>query len=314
MPTITQLEYIIAVDTYRHFGTAAQKCYVTQPTLSMQIKKAEEELGIIIFDRSKQPVIPTDAGDAIVSQARIIIREMQRLDELISDYKNEVSGKLRLGIIPTLAPYLLPLFIGNLIRKYPKINIQVKELQTDEIADALKNDLLDVGIMVTPLKEHNIHELPLFYEEIKLYLHREHELNVKYKAQIPSDAVGNSNMWMLSEGNCFRNQMINLCSTTDLSPKSSFLPFEYEGGSLESLKRLVDREGGFTLLPELSVNDSDLSQIKSFSAPQPLREVSLCYVRNFAKIKILELLREEIINAVPSNMLNATRGQVVEWR
>ena len=176
MPTITQLEYIVAVDTYRHFGIAAQKCYVTQPTLSMQIKKAEEELGVILFERSKQPIIPTDIGIPIIEQARVILREMQRIDDIIANFHNEVSGSLRLGIIPTLAPYLLPLFVGSLIRKYPKINLIVKEMTTADIKSALQNDLLDVGLLVTPLQEPSIYEMPLFYEEIKLYLHPEHQL------------------------------------------------------------------------------------------------------------------------------------------
>jgi LysR family hydrogen peroxide-inducible transcriptional activator len=313
MPTITQLEYIIAVDTYRHFGEAAQQCYVTQPTLSMQIKKAEEELGVMIFDRSKQPVIPTDVGAALISQARIILRETNKLKEIVDSFQNEVSGGLRIGIIPTLAPYLLPIFVGKFIRKYPNIKLQVKELYTEEILSALKNDTLDVGILVTPLQEQSIRYIPLFYEEIKIYIHPEHHFHQDYKNFVPSEALEGTDLWMLNEGHCFRNQMINLCQFRQDQPLKALLPFEYESGSIEALKRLVDKEGGFTLLPELALPEEDES-IKSIGPSTPLREVSLAYVRNFAKIRLLELLKEEIIASLPKEMLNDQRGQVVEWQ
>ncbi len=317
MPTLTQLEYIVAVDTYRHFGEAAQKCFVTQPTLSMQVKKVEEELGVIIFDRSKQPVIPTDIGDTIIAQARIVLREMQRVSELIGDFRNEVSGSLRMGIIPTLAPYLLPVFIGDFLRKYPKINLQVRELPTEDIVQALENDLLDLGILVTPLRQPSIREIPLFYEEIKLYIHPQHELAKNYtEAGVSIEALQNCRFWLLKDGHCFRNQMINLCSISETSPSDRYfqLPFEYESSSFEALQRLVDKEGGFTLLPELAIPQQEgTAKILSLNST-PLREVSLVYVRNFAKIKLLELLKEAILEAIPPHLLQKTRGQLVEWK
>lgn len=313
MPSLTQLEYIIAVDTYRHFGEAAQKCFVTQPTLSMQIKKAEEELGVTIFDRTKQPVIPTDVGIAIIEQARTILRETGRLQEIVSSFQNEVNGSLRLGIIPTLAPYLLPVFIGRFIRKYPNIKLQVRELFTDEMTTALKNDTLDVGILVTPLIDRSIRTIPIFYEEIKIYIHPDHKFHKDYKSEIPSDALIGEDLWLLNEGHCFRNQMINLCKFRQDAPSKALLPFEYESGSIEALKRLVDKEGGFTLLPELALPQKQ-DNIKSLGPAPPLREVSLAYVRNFAKTRLLELLKEEIIDSLPQEMLNPQRGQVVEWQ
>ena len=176
MITLTQLEYIVAVDTYRHFGKAAESCFVTQPTLSMQIKKLEEDLQIIIFDRSKQPLIPTDVGVRVVEQARIILKETEGINNIIKDHKNLVSGMLRIGIIPTLAPYLLPLFIGHYKRKYPNIYIKVIEQTTDKIINLLNRDLIDVGILVTPLKEGKIIEKPVFYEEMMVYVNPENKL------------------------------------------------------------------------------------------------------------------------------------------
>jgi len=311
MPTITQLEYIVAVDRERHFGLAAKRCFVTQPTLSAQIKKAEELLGILIFDRSKQPILPTDVGEQVIQQARIILRERQRLEQLIADFQNDISGQLRIGILPTIAPYLLPFFVGNFTRKYPKINLVIKERTAKQIVADLQNDLLDVGLMITPLKEDSIKERPLFYEEIQLYVHPEHKFSKN--GRVAPNLLNKENMWLLSQGHCFRNQVTNLCTLPQETLTKKRLPFEYEGGSLEALQRLVDKEGGFTLLPELATPNS-AKNVRSLQAPVPLREVSLVYIRNYAKIKLLELLEQQIIAAIPEHMLLKERGQVIEWK
>src|SRR5687768_8393452 len=168
--TFTQLEYIIAVDTHRHFAKAAKQCFITQPTLSMQIQKLEEELGSKIFDRSKQPVIPTEIGEEIVRQARIIIHETKMIHELIRDRDGVLQGELRIGIIPTLAPYLLPMFLQPFLTAYPGIRIRVKEMTTDIIVEKLKAGRIDVGLLVTPLQDNGIREHPLFYEELVAYV------------------------------------------------------------------------------------------------------------------------------------------------
>ncbi|NLO03785.1 MAG: LysR family transcriptional regulator, partial [Bacteroidales bacterium] len=176
MVTLTQLEYIIAVDTYRHFGRAAEACSITQPTLSMQIKKLEEDLETIIYDRSIQPLIPTDVGRRIIDQAKVVVNEAEEVINIIKDHKNQVSGQLRIGIIPTLAPYLLPLFIGKYKKKYPNIQIKIVEQTTENIVINLNKDLIDVGILVTPLKEEKIIEKPVFYEEMLIYVNPENKL------------------------------------------------------------------------------------------------------------------------------------------
>lgn len=145
MITLTQLEYIVAVDEYRHFATAADNCFVTQPTLSMQIKKLEDDLGVIIFDRSRQPVVPTDIGQKLIAQARAVLASTQRIKEIINEEKQEVAGTLKIGIIPTLAPYLLPIFIGDYIRRYPAVKVEVEELVSEEIIKRLKRDTLDAA-------------------------------------------------------------------------------------------------------------------------------------------------------------------------
>jgi DNA-binding transcriptional LysR family regulator len=177
MITLTQLEYIVAVDTYRHFGRAAENCFITQPTLSMQIKKLEEDLEIIIFDRSRHPLMPTDVGQRIVDQARIVLKQSEEINNIVKDHKNQVSGLIRIGIIPTMAPYLLPIFIGNYKRKFPNIFIKVVEENTDNIVKLLQKDLIDVGILATPLNEDKISEKPIFYEEMLIYANPSHPLH-----------------------------------------------------------------------------------------------------------------------------------------
>ena len=313
MITLTQLEYIVAVDTFRHFGRAAEHCFITQPTLSMQIKKLEEDLEVVIFDRSKQPLIPTDVGIRIIEQSRIILQETERVNNIVKDHKDLISGELKIGIIPTLAPYLLPLFIGNYKRKYPNILITVEELTTESIVDHLNRDLLDVGILVTPLKEDRINERPIFYEEMMLYVHKDHPLHNKAEVRIKDISV--PEIWLLSDGHCFRHQVINLCSFK--GSHNEDLPFHFEAGSLETLMNIIDKEGGITLIPELASLEMSTERslhVRAFDDITPLREVSLVYSRHFAKNKLVELLWREIVNSMPPSLLNKDRGTIVDWK
>ncbi|MEN7546770.1 LysR substrate-binding domain-containing protein [Rapidithrix thailandica] len=313
MVTLVQLEYVIAVDTYRHFATAAEKCFVTQPTLSMQLKKLEEELGIIIFDRSKQPVIPTDIGKAVIKQARSVLSEVRKLHDTIDFFQQKISGELKIGIIPTLAPYLLPRFIGDFVKTYPDLKVHIKELLTEEIVEYLHKDLIDVGILVTPLHEDGIIAKPMFYEGIQVYPHPEHRF--ANQSQVNMAEIADPEIWLLNEGHCFRNQVLNLCSYLNLQQHS--LPIEYASGSLDTLIKLVDKEGGFTLLPELAVEDLPINkrvQVKTFIDSFPLREVSLVYARSFVKEKLIGILEQAIQQSIPEPMLSANRGTLVEWQ
>ncbi|MGB0522723.1 MAG: LysR substrate-binding domain-containing protein [Flammeovirgaceae bacterium] len=312
MISLIQLQYIVAVDTYRHFATAAEKCYITQPTLSMQIKKLEEELGVKVFDRSKQPVIPTDIGTKIIQQARIILNETHKIDDIISTYTDKVAGELRIGIIPTLASTLLPLFIGEFARIYPEVNLKVTEQQTAVLVEQLKQEVIDVAIAVTPIQDDEIKERPIFYEEIKVYTHPEHQIFAS--KEVPLKTLSEPGMWLLSQGHCFRDQVLNLCSMQEQADGNS--PFEYTSGSLDTLKKLVDVEGGFTLLPDLFLDDLPQEQqdrIKKIANYRPVREVSLIYTRNFAKQKLLDTLHQHITTYIPNKMLKAD-GNVVEWK
>ena len=313
MITLTQLEYIVAVDTYRHFGKAAEACFITQPTLSMQIKKLEEDMEIIIFDRSKQPLIPTDIGQRIIEQARIVLKQAEEITNIVKDHKHQVSGMLRIGIIPTLAPYLLPIFIGEYKKKYPNIFIKVTEATTENIVKLLNKDLIDVGVLVTPLKEEKIIEKPVFYEEMLIYANSSHKLH--NQKEITLQDIATPEIWLLSDGHCFRDQVINLCSY--LGTTDSQLPFHFEAGSLETLMNIVDHEGGLTLIPELAkatMSKKRAYNVKHFTSIKPLREVSLVYSRHFAKHKLINLLWNVMREAVPKELQEAERGTIVEWR
>jgi LysR family hydrogen peroxide-inducible transcriptional activator len=241
MVSLIQLEYIVALDTYRSFSLAADKCFVTQPTLSMQVKKMETDLGITIFDRTKQPIVVTDIGRVIVDQARLVLSESKKIEELIQLSKNTLTGELKIGVIPSIASYLLPKFLGNLARKHPGIKISVQELLTEEIVENLRTEKIDVGILVTPLEHAGIIETPLFYEKILLYMNASQEF-AKLDG-IKLSQINTDNLWLLSQGHCFRNQVINLCKMKD---GNNALPFEYESASIETLIKFVDKEGGFT--------------------------------------------------------------------
>jgi LysR family hydrogen peroxide-inducible transcriptional activator len=313
MITLTQLEYIVAVDTYRHFGRAAENCFITQPTLSMQIKKLEEDLEIIIFDRSRHPLLPTDVGQRILDQARIVLKQNEEINNIVKDHKNQVSGLIRIGIIPTMAPYLLPIFIGNYKRKYPNIFIKVIEETTNNIVKLLHKDLIDVGILATPLKEEKIVEKPIFYEEMLIYANASHPLHKQKEITVKD--IATPEIWLLSDGHCFRDQVINLCSF--LGTTDSALPFHYEAGSLETLMNIVDREGGLTLIPELAkyaMSEKRLANVKSFTNIKPLREVSLVFSRHFAKYKLINLLWREIKDCIPLELQDQKRGTIVEWK
>lgn len=308
---LQQLEYIIAVDNYRHFATAAQKCFVTQPTLSMMIQKLEQELGIKIFDRSKQPVVPTEAGTVVIAQAKIILQEAKRMKEVIQELKGELKGELKIGIIPTVAPYLLPLFLNRFLKKYPLLKIKITEMNTEQIIEKLKRHHLDAGILATPLNNIAIKELPVYYEEFVVYASKEEKLMTK--KFLSTTDINTNHLWLLEEGHCLRAQVLNLCELRKKELETSNL--EYEAGSIETLKKMVDINKGITILPELAIKDltaSEKKQVRHFKTPAPVREISIVTYHHFVKQRIIDVLKEEIINALPAEMLSPKRKRVTE--
>ena len=308
--TLVQLEYVVAVDTYRSFVSAADKCFITQPTLSMQIQKLEEFLNVKIFDRSKQPVLPTETGVTIIEQAKRIISEKNILTEMIESKKGIINGELRIGIIPTLAPYLLPLFIQSFTKKYPLVKLMVTELTTDLIVSRLRDGKIDVGLLVTPLQENGIKEEPIFYEEMVAYVSKTNAA-FKKKYVLPKDIDANK-LWLLEEGHCFRSQIINLCELRKSNFESNH--FNYEAGSFETLRRMVDLYDGITVLPELATFDMSAKQhqhLRYFKHPAPVREVSLVMHRNFVKRRLVEALKQQIIATIPEKIKKNKKALVV---
>ncbi|WP_207424560.1 hydrogen peroxide-inducible genes activator [Desertivirga brevis] len=309
--TLVQLEYIVAVDTYRSFVTAAEKCFVTQPTLSMQIQKLEENLGVKLFDRSKQPVIPTDIGQHVIEQARLILAESAKLQELIAAHKNELAGELKIGVIPTIAPYLLPKVIMNFTSKYPKVQLSIWEYTTEQIIQNLKIGLLDCGVLSTPLEDKSLQEIPLFYEDFVIY--SSDNSSVANKQNISVDDINIEETWLLNEGHCMRNQVLNICKKK--TAVNGIRSFEYNTGSVETLKRMVDLNAGITILPELSLSDFSSEQMKKvrrFDKPVPAREISLVTHRNFLKRGLINSLKKEILEITPQDMLNSGNKALME--
>jgi LysR family hydrogen peroxide-inducible transcriptional activator len=301
--SLTQLEYIVEVAKKKSFGLAARSCFVTQPTISMQISKLEEELGVILFDRSKKPVEPTPIGHKIIQQARVALQEVSRIEELIHTEKGEIEGELKLGVIPTLAPYLLPLFLETFVKKYPKVDLIIEELQTQTIVDKLREDSLDAGILVTPLKSKGIIEKHLFYEPFIVYLTAQHPLHKL--AEISEKDLNLNDIWLLQEGHCFREQAMDLCRKRKMAD-SEHRNLVFESGNLETLKRLVDKKFGYTLLPYLATNDMSTKEAKNklrfFKSPVPTREVSMVTSRSFLKQSIIEALCKNILASLPEEL------------
>ncbi len=313
MFSFVQLEYIVALSTFGNFKIASEHCFVTQPTMSMQVKKMEEELGVVLFDRSKQPVMPTDIGRVVIEQARKILSERNKLGELVDLHQNEIQGELHLGVIPSVAPYLLPLFIMELNDKYPHLFIHVHEMMTEELINSLRREIIDVGILVTPVSYKQIETQPLYYEEIAVYVSPNHPYY--HLDQIAQNQLDNEEMWMLREGHCFRSQSLNLCSEQKRSDKVR--RFTFETGSIETLIKMVDLQGGYTLIPEMAISNippEKRDQVKWIGGKSQVREVSIAVYRNYAKQRLVEILVESIKSELPASMLKRVERQVVEWQ
>lgn len=299
--TLQQLEYLLAVDRYRHFGKAAQHCYVAQPSLSMQIKKLEEELKVSLFSRNSYPVTPTEAGLLVIEQAKKILQEAGAMQDILQHYTSEASGSLRVAIIPTLAPYLLPLFLDAFIKKYPGVKLSLSEVTTERIIKRLRNGSIDAGILATPLLEKDLEEQPLFQEEFVAYVSRKEKLFSK-KYLLPTDIDVNK-LWLLEEGHCLRNQVMNFC---ELQKSAAYEKhFDYETGSIETLKKLVEKNAGITLLPELASLDlhpSKKQMLRYFKSPAPSRQISLVTTKGFSRKKLADLLIKEIKENMPPEM------------
>lgn len=293
--TITQLNYVLAVAEHLNFTVAAEKCFVTQPTLSMQIQKLEEELEIRIFDRNKKPIQLTEVGKKIVEQAKSIVNEADRIKDIVEQQKGFIGGDFKIGIIPTIMPTLLPMFLKNFIRKYPKINLIVEEHTTDEIISRLQKGQLDAAIAATPLNENDLKEIVLYYEPFVGYFPSEFRNGL---TELSPNDLNVNDILLLQDGHCFTNGILNICKASKLDQSQNF---ELTSGSFETLIGLVNEGLGVTLLPylhTLNLSEKDKKNIIEFADPKPSREVSLIFPKNELKIHIVDALRQTISGVV----------------
>lgn len=305
--TLTQLEYILAVADTGSFSQAARQCFVTQPTLSMQIQKLEDELGVILFDRTKQPIHATSVGEEVIRQARLVVKGSQHIKEIVDDAKGSLRGELRIGIIPTLAPYLLPLFLKRVKETHSELHLTFEELQTEVMIEKIRNHSLDLGILVTPIDDLNIASHVLFYEPFNVYFSKGHALLAR--KTVDEKDLSSDDVLLLNEGHCFREQSLSLCRNKKMVPPAD-RNFTFESGSLETLKKLVDQGESFTLLPWLAAMDvQDKKRLRPFSDPVPTREVSLIHGPHFQRKALLKALIENIKKNLPEGVsVNKTKN------
>lgn len=305
--TLQQLEYILAVERYRHFGRAAEACNVTQPTLSAMIGKLEEELNAKLFDRNRQPICPTPVGEQVLRQAKEVLSQADSIKDIVEEEKHSLNGTFRVGILPTIAPYLLPRFFPQLMKKYPTLDIRVREMKTYQIKEALLQGDIDAGILaqIEDLEEYD--QTHLFYEKYEGYVSREDALFQKETLRT-SDVASSRDLWLLDEGHCFRDQMVRFCQMK--SSQTSQLA--YNLGSMETFMRMVESGKGITFIPELAVMQLSREQkelVRPFAIPVPTRQLILITNRNFIRQTLLDVIVKEIQGSVPKEMLKMKAGQ-----
>jgi len=298
--SLTQIEYIIAVDKFRHFGKAAQFCNISQPTLSQQIQKVEDSLSIIIFYRLQKPIIPTDEGKKFIHQAKKVLKAHQELIYGVPSKLDSLSGIFRLGIIPTVSAYLVPLFIHNFSIKYPKITLYINELNTENIIRGINEDIIDGAVLATPLKNETFKEHPLYYESFLLFSAKGEPLLNKNK--IKQTDIDGAKMWMLQDGNCFKSQIAQFCSLKH-EENTVIKNVRFQSGSLDTLCHVIKNNSGYTLIPELlslQLGKEILEQhVREFEPPIPSREISFVYRRDHWKINIIKAIKQTIQESLP---------------
>lgn len=306
--TLQQLEYILAVNQFRHFAKAAEYCRVTQPTLSAMIQKLEEELDTRIFDRSQQPVCPTPVGILIIERAQKILVQANRIKNIIEEEKHSLTGTFKLGILPTVAPYLLPRFFPQLMKKYPDLDIRVIEMKTNDIKKALQTGEIDAGIVASLAGMEELQQTPLFYEQFFVYVSRK---DILFNSEVirTSDLNGEQ-LWLLDEGHCFRDQLMRFCQMK--SARASQLA--YHLGSMETFMRMVESGKGVTFIPELAVlqlGDIQKELVRPFAIPCPTRQIVMLTNKNFIRHTLLEALTKEIKSSIPKEMLSLKATQAI---
>lgn len=306
--TIQQLEYILAVDRFRHFGNAAEHCLVTQPTLSAMVQKLEEELGAKIFDRSTQPIQPTSIGFKIIEQARAVLEHASKVKEVVQEEGHSIKGVFRLAILPTIAPYLLPRFFPKLMEDYPDLDIRVTEMKTQDVLVALGAGKVDAAILATVVTDKSLQAETLFYEQFLGYVARKEPI---FKNEmIRSTDISGERLWLLDEGHCFRDQLMRFCQLETVKLHQA----AYHLGSMETFMRIVEGGKGITFIPELAsyqLSQEQKELVRPFAIPRPTREISIVTKTDFVRYTILNMIKESIRSSVPKEMLTLQKTQRV---
>lgn len=307
---LAQLEYLKALRFSGGFSSAAQKLGITQPALTLQIQKLEEELGFKLIDRSKRPLQFTREGEIFFQKSVEILQMVEQLKQVSLEMSEEVQGELKVGIIPTLAPYLVPLFINGLAAGFPNLSVEVSELKTEEIISRLKAGTLDCGIVSTPIVANGLLFEPLFYERFFVYVSENHRLFEQ--AEVALVEIKEDEIWYLEEGNCFQNQVNSMCMFNTPQTTQNLV---YRSSSIESLRRIVEKEKGLTFIPELATINIPAEQedlVKTIAGEQPVREISMAVLKNFPKERQVETLKTVILKSIPRRMLAKPAVQVVD--
>ena len=304
--TLQQLEYVMAVYRCKHFAKAADYCNVTQPTLSSMIQKLEEELGVKIFVRSKQPIKPTAEGMLIIERAWKILVRAKQLKEVVQEEKKSLSGSFHVAVLPTIAPYLIPRFLPQLMNEYPELDIRVTEMKTEDIHKALKHGDIDAGIVAQVEGQEDFDSQHLYFEKFFVYVSKNDTL-FNNKAIRTIDLTGEY-LWLLDEGHCFREQLVKFCHLKSAAKSKK----AYNLGSIETFMRIVESGKGVTFIPELALKQLTEVQkelVRSFAHPIPTRNIILLTQKNFLRTSLRQLVIEKICASVPAEMLQINKMQ-----
>lgn len=302
---IQQLEYITALNKHRHFAKAAEDCNVTQPTLSTMVQKLEEELGVTLFDRSRSGITPTDIGRLIVDQAQQVINESNKIQAIVAEEQNSMSGRVRLALLPTIAPYLMPILSSSLTKALPKVEFDFSELLTSQCLQALQDNSIDMAIIASKSEMSGLKEIPLYYEQFLGYVSKNEKLF--QQSSIRTCDVDGERLWLLDEGHCFRDQLVKFCHLKSFVNKQN----TYRHGSMATFMSMVETGQGVTFIPELALPRLSKEQkelVRPFAIPRPSREINLCYRADFVRLHILNTIADTIKKAVPQEMLQLRVG------
>ena len=293
--TIIQLQYLIEVANCGSFSAASEHCFVTQPSLSMQIKSLEEELGVILLDRSKKPVIPTEAGAVVIAQVQEALRAYNYIRESVAELKGETAGKIRLGVIPTIAPYLLHKFIPDFVKRYPRVELEIREMVTGDIIEALKHDRIDAALVASGTCGEGIIERDLFSDTFYAYVSQSNPLIERSNIRI--EDIDMKDLILLSPGNCMRDQILELCQARRSVPSH----YSFESGSLDTLMRIVDCSSSLTIIPEMALEYIPIGrkqQVKTLAKGATSRRIAIAIRRTYVKESIINALEKTILEKI----------------